>query len=127
MSKELEILLDEIQFKTHLTLEEIAKKVGYSRPWLNRQKTSGGGKKLIGILKEAFKEELQKDTNSKKMAIDLDLESMAKELLHLKAVVKAQGQLLIKMAADNYNRPVSEVSKELRDNTSLIMLDQDAP
>jgi hypothetical protein len=124
LSKELETLLDEIQFKTQLTLEEIAQKIGYSRPWLNKQKKSGGGKKLVGILKEAFQDELQKDTNNNKMAIGLDKESMAKEILHLKAVVKAQGQFLAKIAADHYNRPVADMMKELRDNTMLIMLDQ---
>jgi transcriptional regulator with XRE-family HTH domain len=71
--------------------------------------------------------ELESDPNPgrNKMAIDSSKESMAKEILHLKAVVKAQGQLLAKMVADRYDRPVSEVMKELLDNTTLIMMDQD--
>jgi len=60
----------------------------------------------------------------KKLAIDLEKEAMAKELLHLKATVKAQGALLIKTASQVSGRSVEEISKDLRDSTSLIMLDQ---
>lgn len=126
MSKELEILLDEIQNKTALTLEEIAEKAGYSRPHLNKAKKSGNDKKVVGRVREAFAQVLQNGTKGdKKLAIDLEKEAMAKEILHLKATVKAQGDLLVKLAAAYYDRQLGEVSKELRDNTSLIMLDQE--
>lgn len=59
MSKEAQILLKEIQYKTGMTLEEIADKIGYSRPYLNNVKLKGGGGKIIGILKEKFKDILQ--------------------------------------------------------------------
>jgi transcriptional regulator with XRE-family HTH domain len=66
-----------------------------------------------------------KSGSSKGMAIALDKESMAKEIAHLKAVVKAQAELLAKLAAAHYNRPVQDVMKELRENATLIMLDQE--
>lgn len=60
MANEVEILLKEIQFKTGLSLEEIADKIEYSRPYLNNVKLKGGGEKIVGILKEKFAETLQK-------------------------------------------------------------------
>lgn len=123
MSNELTKLLDEIQAKPpHLTLEEIAKKIGYSRPYLNKAKGSGGNKKLISILKEEFAEILKKE--DKGIAIETSKESMAKEIGHLKAVVKVQSELLVRMAAEFYGRPVQDVAKELIDKTTLIMMDQ---
>ena len=123
MSNELETLLDEIQVKTQLTLEEISEKIGYTRPYLNKAKKEGGNKKLIGIIRETFSQVLRSGRGG--MSIDLDKESMAKEIIHLKAVVKAQAELLAKLAAKVYDRPVQDVMKELRDNTSLIIMDQD--
>jgi hypothetical protein len=64
LSKELEKILDIIQFKTKMSLEEIADKIGYSRPYLNNAKKSGGSKKLIGVIMETFPEILQNSTNS---------------------------------------------------------------
>lgn len=63
MSNELEILIDEIQFKTKLTIEEIAAKVGYSRPYLNKAKKKAGNKKLIGIIREKFQDVLLRNGN----------------------------------------------------------------
>lgn len=59
MSKEAQILLKEIQYKTGKTLEEIAADIDYSRPYLNNVKLKGGGEKIIRILKERYSEILQ--------------------------------------------------------------------
>lgn len=59
MSNEAAIILNEIQFKTGKTLEEIAGEIGYSRPYLNNVKLKGGGEKVIGILKEKYHKILQ--------------------------------------------------------------------
>lgn len=59
MSNTLSDLIDEIQFKSKKTLEEIADIIGYSRPHLNKQKLKGDNKKLEGILREKFKNILQ--------------------------------------------------------------------
>lgn len=122
MSNELEKLLDEIQAKTLMTMEEISAKIGYSRPYLNDAKKKGGNRKLIAIVKEKFASTLSKEEGQ--IGISTDKESMAKEIIHLKAVVKAQGDLLVKLVAGYYGRSVQDVMKELRDNTSLIIMDQ---
>lgn len=62
MSNNLEILLNEVQLKTRLTLEQIAQRLGYSRPYLNKMKKNGGNQKLEKMLKETFPEVLQNDT-----------------------------------------------------------------
>jgi hypothetical protein len=59
LSNEAQILLKEIQFKTGKTLEDIAKDIGYSRPYLNNVKLKGAGEKVIGLLKEKYKGILQ--------------------------------------------------------------------
>lgn len=68
MSKELQILLDEIQATTRLPLGEIAKRIGYSRPYLNKAKMDGGTRKLIDVIKQEFAETLQNSTVGKKGA-----------------------------------------------------------
>lgn len=65
------------------------------------------------------------NSGNEKMAIGLDRESMAKEILHLKAVVKAQGDLLIKLASEYYKRELGDVKRDLNQSTRLIMLDQE--
>jgi hypothetical protein len=59
MSNELEKLLEEIQYKTKMSLEDIALRIGYSRPYLNKQKNKGGNKAIIGHLRQEFKEILE--------------------------------------------------------------------
>ena len=59
MSNEVAILLNEIQFRTGFTLEQIDEKVGYSRPYLNNVKIKGGGEKLLAKLKHEYAEILQ--------------------------------------------------------------------
>lgn len=63
MSNQAEILIKKIQYKTGMSLDEIAEKIGYSRPHLNNIKLKGGGAKIIGRLKEEFSEILQNDTS----------------------------------------------------------------
>lgn len=70
MSNELEILLDEIQAKHRLTLDEIADKIGYSRPYISRAKNKGTNTKLIAILKDEFGE-TQKDTKVERADTDI--------------------------------------------------------
>lgn len=54
--------MNEVQLKTRLTLEQIAERLGYSRPYLNKMKKKGGNQKLEKLLKETFPEILQNDT-----------------------------------------------------------------
>lgn len=59
MPNELEKILNDIQFKTGKTLEEIAKEIGYSRPHLNNAKNKKGSEKIVGILKTKYYNILQ--------------------------------------------------------------------
>lgn len=54
MSNEAQNILNEIQYRTGKSLEEIAGEIGYSRPYLNNVKLKGGGEKIIGILKTKY-------------------------------------------------------------------------
>lgn len=56
---EAELLLNEIQYRTGKTLEEIAGDIGYSRPYLNNVKLKGGGDRLIDTLREKYADILQ--------------------------------------------------------------------
>lgn len=77
-SNELTRLLDEIQFKSKKSLEEIAKDIGYSRPYLNAIKYNQDSShdKVIGKLKESYKEILQKNTGS--VSADLIIQAIIK-------------------------------------------------
>lgn len=59
MSNEAQRILNEIQYRTGKSLEEIAEDIGYSRPYLNNVKLKGGGEKIIGILKTKYYNVLQ--------------------------------------------------------------------
>lgn len=58
MPTEAQILLKEIQYRTGKTLDEIAEDINYSRPYLNNVKLKGGGKKIIHVLKQQYKKQL---------------------------------------------------------------------
>jgi transcriptional regulator with XRE-family HTH domain len=58
-SNELEILIEEIQFRKKLSLEEIAKRIGYSRPYLNKEKIKGNNPSMVKRLRKEFPEILQ--------------------------------------------------------------------
>jgi len=60
MSNEVQHLLNHIQYKTKKTLDEIAKEIGYTRPYLNKVKLKGvDSGKIIGILKSKYANELR--------------------------------------------------------------------
>lgn len=60
-------MLDEIQFKTKKTLEEIASDIGYSRPHLNNAKISGkSANKIESALRRYYAEILQNVPNGGK-------------------------------------------------------------
>lgn len=120
MSNELSKLIDVIQFKKKLTLEEIADAIGYSRPYLNNAKLSGGkSKKLIGVLKAKYPEVLI----DSKIAIDYDKESMAKDLIQLKAIVKMLRSRHAKLEAKVLGRSLEEVLEELDNDTTINIKD----
>jgi phage repressor protein C with HTH and peptisase S24 domain len=55
---ELEQLLKEIQYRTNESIEQIASRIGYSRPYLNTAKTKGNGK-IVELLKSKYRDILQ--------------------------------------------------------------------
>ena len=125
LSNQLTILLDEIQFRKNITLEEIAETIGYSRPYLTSAKNSGReNKKLIGIIKETYSEILQNGTGKdKKITIDYDKESMVKDIMQLKALVKMLRARLAKTEAKVFQRDLDEIADEQEDDTRLNLRD----
>jgi hypothetical protein len=52
MTNQAKQILDELQYKTGKSLDEIAVETGYSRPYLSNVKKHGGGEKVMGRLIE---------------------------------------------------------------------------
>jgi len=72
MSNEAAELLKKIQYATGLSLEEIASRIGYSRPYLNNVKLKGeGGKKIISTLKLKFASELKQVEKQTPAGVDI--------------------------------------------------------
>lgn len=59
MKNEIKELIDYIQLKKRITLEELANEIGYTRQSLQVAKNSGGSHKLIYTLKETYKDLLK--------------------------------------------------------------------
>lgn len=65
MSKEgseIQRVIDEIKFRSKLTQEQIAERLGYDRSYLSQAISSGGNKKIIKLLKKEFQPELENIT-----------------------------------------------------------------
>lgn len=132
MSKELEKILDTIQFKTKMSLEEIADKIGYSRPYLNNAKKSGGSKKLIGVLMETFPEILQNSTNSSERGKREEKGKEAAsspnvELLAAEDFKKFRGLVFARISAVEanlrvLNNKIAEINKQVTGETTTKTL-----
>jgi DNA-directed RNA polymerase specialized sigma subunit len=59
VKNEIKELIDYIQLKKRITLEELANEIGYTRQSLQVAKNSGGSHKLIYTLKETYKDILK--------------------------------------------------------------------
>jgi transcriptional regulator with XRE-family HTH domain len=72
MSNEIDDLLKEIQYKTvpKLTIEQIAARIGYSRPHLTKQKKAGDNETIKKLLKAEFADILQNDAKDTKSNIE---------------------------------------------------------
>lgn len=141
MINELEILLDKIQVKTNLSLEEIAKKIGRSRPYLNKQKSNGGkNKKLIALLKDRFPKILQNDTpqtsqisgsthGASSAAGTIIAKINSNELLEFaqvnnelsKKILWALGRLISKVEKKDMAEVMNEINKPLADKKLSIV------
>lgn len=114
MGKETEGLLDKIQAATGDTLDEIAKKTGYSRPHLSRAKKSAQENEPINNrLKEVYHEVLQKGTVMQPSSI----------ILEDRALIKVLTQALAKIQAKVYSRDVIDCMNELEQNTRIVLED----
>ena len=58
MSNRIELLLKNIQFQTDLTIEQIAKKIGYTRQHLSLAAKTGENEKVYKLLQSEFSEKL---------------------------------------------------------------------
>jgi hypothetical protein len=113
VSNSLAELIDEIQFKSKLSLEEIADSIGYSRPHLNKEKLKGENKKLEGMLREKFKEILQNVPG----AIDHKYVRTIEELneMYKKEIARLQAEL---NEIHEIKETVSEIKKSLGSSAS---------
>lgn len=121
MSNEADKLISEIQYKTGLSLEEIADKIGYSRPYLNNVKLKGGGKKVIGVLREKFAEILQNvpratfNNQGRQEPEDQKNNLSQEELLSvLVQLIRTQNRILEKQEIDLVER-VKDIEVNLKD------------
>lgn len=80
MSNDLDALLKEIQYKTGLTLDQVAESIGYSRPYLSKIRKKGA-EMVIGKLKERFKAELSENASDDYGALLAVLISRVAELM----------------------------------------------
>ena len=131
MSNELTQLLNEIQSKTRLTLEEIAEKVGYSRPYLNQAKAKPDNPKLLGIVRETFKDVLQKQTpKNGTIAVQTSPKDQLRDILQTKAMVKTILHEVASMKSKLTGQSVTEVLEELHQknmNNLTDLLNQKSP
>ena len=65
MSKNLKEIIAEIQFRYNVTQEEIAQKLGYSRPYLTKVINEGKDGKVLDKIRRAYPEIVPKNTESK--------------------------------------------------------------
>jgi hypothetical protein len=111
LGKETEILLNKIQAATGDTLDEVAKKIGYSRPHLSRAKKSEQENEPINNrLKEVYHEILPNDTFVQPASIGVEDRASIKVLI----------LELAKLQAKVYNRDVIDCMNELAQNTRIV-------
>lgn len=124
MSNELTQLLNEIQSKTRLTLEEIAEKVGYSRPYLNQAKAKGDNPKLLGIVRETFKDVLQKDTaKNGTITVQTTPKDQLRDILQTKAMVKTLLHELAALRSKLTGESVPQVLEDLHQKNMNHLID----
>lgn len=104
MTNQLEVLLNEIQLKTRLTLEEIAGEIGFSRPYLNKMKKTGGNDKIVKLLHEKYEDILQNDTSLSDMQAQI-------------AALKDDKKFLKKLLETN----LSALHEEIKNNRELLV------
>lgn len=126
MSKTLREIVKEIQFKHKLTVEEVATSIGYSRVHLTKEMAKTGGSPLADLLLSKYKDiiqPIQGEDSGKKLTIDYDKESMVKDLLQLKALVKMLKNRNAELEAKVYGRDLDEVLDEQDNDTRIILRD----
>lgn len=115
MSNKLKDIIDEIQFKLNLTQEQIANRVGYSRPYLTIAIKNGTEGKIYEKLKREFENVLQNSTKiipvkDKAIAYDALFSVLVAELAALKA--EKTGEPIQSIIRKIYKAAEDEVVKD---------------
>lgn len=121
----LELLLNEIQFKTNKNLEEIANEIGYSRPYLTTLKSKGPNKKVEQLLHSKYDNLLNDNVRffqENKARYESQGMSPAPKILNnaqqssvalaTSASSYAAVELLCRLISNSENKPIEEVRKE---------------
>lgn len=121
MSNEVQKILDKIQAKKKLTLDEIADEIGYNRPYLNKAKLKNGASsnKLVSALQEAYPDIVQNSTpKDGRIDITTDLAKwmgeIQEEIIRLKARATVTQVTLEKLVSDSTGKAISTVTVELK-------------
>lgn len=109
MSNKISEIVDEIQFRHKLTQEQIAKRIGYSRPYFTDAVKKGTSKKLISALSKEFPETVQKDTYVSNVQIDPLISELVERLIRAEATSDVSSSLLAALYAE---RKGANVAKE---------------
>jgi hypothetical protein len=111
-------ILNQIQYKTGHTLDQIAKTIGYSRPYLNKIKLKGGGEKIIGILREKYGKYLDVKGNPvDKMKGDIKaqgalLSVLTGELASLRSSMTGENETVIRQRLEKAAEDVLKLQKD---------------
>jgi hypothetical protein len=118
-TNEIEELLDEIQFLTKLNLEQIAKSIKYTRPYLNQLKLKGDNKgNATALLRAKYAKELAQSQQSKlqkqlKQQKEEGEATLNERVKSLEAIVPVLVQQLASMMSRDSGDPVQTIIKKL--------------